>query len=159
MRDAMLSVCPIDNCSHAGTMGVIGREDRALLRSNPSARTDAGTSAGSSRHGGSRSPCLFWPESDKPRGFGGRAPKADPGAVCQLSRLQGGVKPQGCPLSHARPPDPVPLFGEGLLASHGKNKGLADTHQPGPRKDFPSQSAKLRKSSRITDEISPAAVL
>jgi len=75
MRDAMLSVCPIDNRSHAGTMGVIGREDRALLRSNPSARTDAGTSAGSSRHGGSRSPCLFWPESDKPRGLGAEPPR------------------------------------------------------------------------------------
>ena len=82
----MLSVCPIDNCNHAGTMGVIGREDRALLRSNPSARTDAGTGAGSSRHGGSRSPSLFWPESEKPWGFGGKAPKTNLGAVCQLSR-------------------------------------------------------------------------
>ena len=85
----MLSVCPIDNGDHAGTMVVIGREDRALLRSNPSARTDAGTGAGASPHGGSRSPSLFWPESDKPRGFGGRAPKTELGTMCQLSRSRG----------------------------------------------------------------------
>jgi hypothetical protein len=85
----MLSVRAIDNDNHAGTMGGIGREDRALLRSNPSARTDAGTGAGAYRHGGSRSPNLFWPQSDKPRGSGGRAPSSDLNTVCQLSRSMG----------------------------------------------------------------------
>ena len=85
----MLSVCSIDNCSHAGTMGVIGREDRALLRSNPSAGTEAGTGAGSSRHGGSRSPNLFWPQSEKPRGFGGRAPRQTPARCANCQDLPG----------------------------------------------------------------------
>ena len=90
MRDAMLSVCPIDNCSHAGTMGVIGREDRALLRSNPNARTDAGTWTGVSPSTRRLSALnMFWPQSEKPRGFGGRAPKTDAGMVCQLSRSLG----------------------------------------------------------------------
>ena len=91
---------PLDKGPHADTLDKgdrtdtikdIGREDRALLRSNPSARTDAGTEAGSPRDGdfprdgGSRSPRLFWPQSVKPRGSGGRAPSSDPKTVCQLS--------------------------------------------------------------------------
>ena len=84
-----MNVGQIDKCSHVGTMGDVGREDRALLRSNPSARSDAGTGSGAYPHGGSRSPSLFWPESDKPWGFGGKAPKTNPGAVCQLSRSTG----------------------------------------------------------------------
>ena len=72
-----MSICKIDKCNHVGTMGVVGREDRALLRSNPSARTDAGTRTGASRPAGRLSaPNMFWLQSEKPRGFGGRAPKS-----------------------------------------------------------------------------------
>ena len=38
----------IDDVRRVATMRVVGREDRALLRSNPSARADAGTWAGAS---------------------------------------------------------------------------------------------------------------
>jgi len=95
----MLSVCPIDNCSHAGTMGIIGREDRALLRSNPSARTDAGTWTGVSPVAGRLSALnMFWPQSENPWGSGGRAPSSDPHTVCQLSRSLGAVQLGGvCP--------------------------------------------------------------
>ena len=103
-RAAMLSVRPVDNCKHAGTMRDIGREDRALLRSNPSARTDAGTGAGAYSHGGSRSPSLFWPQSDKPWGFGGKAPKTNPPAVCQLSRSSGLDRWLGAGFRGRRPP-------------------------------------------------------
>jgi hypothetical protein len=49
-------------------MEYVGREDRAMLGSNPSARTDGGTSAGDSRNGSLLLPfrrCLA-PQSDKP---------------------------------------------------------------------------------------------
>ncbi len=84
--ETMLNACMIDKCNDVVIIRNVGREDRALLRGNPSARFDAGTGAGAYPHGGSCSPNLFWPESDKPRGFGGSAPKANPGAVGQLSR-------------------------------------------------------------------------
>ncbi len=41
----------IDRAAGGRKMESIGREDRALLRSNPSARSDAGTWAGASRQG------------------------------------------------------------------------------------------------------------
>jgi hypothetical protein len=41
----------IDTGAAHWKMESIGREDRALLRSNPSARSDAGTWAGASRQG------------------------------------------------------------------------------------------------------------
>jgi len=87
--EPMLSVCEVDKCNHAGTMELVVREDRALLRSNPSARTDAGTDAGSSRHGGSRSPSLFWPESDKPRGFGAEPPRQTLARCANCQDLEG----------------------------------------------------------------------
>ena len=83
----MLRVCRIDTCNHMSTMWVAGREDRALLRSNPSARTGAGTGAGAYLRGRLSPPNLFWPQSEKPWGSGGKAPSSDPGAVCQLSTL------------------------------------------------------------------------
>ena len=84
-----MSICDLDRWNAASTIGLVGREDRALLRSNPSAWTDAGTGAGVWPRPNSRSSNLFWPESDKPWGFGGKAPKTNPGAVCQLSRSLG----------------------------------------------------------------------
>ena len=49
----------IDDVRRVATIGVVGREDRALLRSNPSVRSDAGTWAGASarRRLLSSSPC------------------------------------------------------------------------------------------------------
>jgi hypothetical protein len=46
----------------------VGREDRAMLGSNPSARTDGGTSAGVSRNGRLLPPFqrMSCPKSDKP---------------------------------------------------------------------------------------------
>jgi len=67
----------IDAGPLAATIGAIGREDRALLRNNPSARTDAGTGAGVRTPSDSRTSSLFWPQSDKPRGSGGRAPSSN----------------------------------------------------------------------------------
>src|SRR4051794_13212516 len=49
-------------------MANVGREDRAMLGSNPSARTDGGTSAGVSRNGRLLPPFqrMSCPKSDKP---------------------------------------------------------------------------------------------
>ena len=72
------------------TMWHVGREDRALLRSNPSARTDAGTWTGASPSAGRPFRLImFWPQSDKPRGLGGRAPKVNPRAVGHMSSTCG----------------------------------------------------------------------
>ena len=100
-----MSICELDRWNVASTIGLVGREDRALLRSNPSAWTDAGTGAGVWLRPNSRCPSLFWPESDKPWGFGGQAPKTNPGAVCQLSRSEG-----------RRNAPPAPLRGSGFPA-------------------------------------------
>jgi hypothetical protein len=60
----------IDFHSFRPTIRSIGREDRAMLGSNPSARTDGGTSAGASAL--NRCSCsqefqmMFCPKSDKP---------------------------------------------------------------------------------------------
>lgn len=73
------------------TITQVGREDRALLRSTPSARSDAGTWTGTSPfHEECPSPpSLFWPESEKPRGSGGRAPRNAVRAVCHMSTSRG----------------------------------------------------------------------
>lgn len=73
------------------TIAAVGREDRALLRSNPSARTGAGTWTGASPSPARRPapPTLFWPESDKPWGSGGQAPSHPHRAVCHLARSTG----------------------------------------------------------------------
>ena len=68
----------VDLRCRSETMAIAGREDRALLRSNPSARADAGTWAGAGlleRPLPSLSTCSGR-QGDKPRGPGGRAPRS-----------------------------------------------------------------------------------
>jgi hypothetical protein len=81
----------IDRYGATGTMPNVEREDRALLRSNPSARLDAGTWTGASLNVTWRLPPLnmFWLRSEKPRGAGGRAPDHALRAVCHLARSTG----------------------------------------------------------------------
>jgi len=84
-----MNVYGIDRLDYAVNIDSVGREDRALLRSNPSARTGAGTGVGAWPRLGSHSPSLFWPSSEKPWGSGGKAPSSGPTATCQLSRFSG----------------------------------------------------------------------
>ncbi len=81
----------IDAGCNRRTMRRVGRADKALQRSNPSARADAGTGAGLSPSAARPPPplTLSWLQSDKPRGSGGRAPTARTRAVCHMSLSRG----------------------------------------------------------------------
>ena len=75
------------------TIADAGGEDRALLRSNPSAHAGAETQAGgcqSDRPLSLLRPTAFSPQSDKPRGLG-QSPKATPrtgGTYVNIGRLE-----------------------------------------------------------------------
>jgi hypothetical protein len=82
----------VRNCGR--TMADAGGEDRALLRSNPSARAGAETQAGgrqSDRPLSLLTPPAFSPQSDKPRGLG-QSPKE--------TRRTGGTYVNICGLDH-----------------------------------------------------------
>ena len=70
----------IDEIRMGVTMCVVGREDRALLRSNPSARSDAGTWAGASARQGLLSPSPCSGSEALNLGVWGRAPTPRSGA-------------------------------------------------------------------------------
>ncbi len=79
---------PLDDRLHHRTIAIIGGEDRALLRSNPSARSDAGTEAGvrttsgfppTSTCSGHQAQNLGGPGAEPPQRF-------EPRAVCHLAR-------------------------------------------------------------------------
>ena len=83
----------IDAPTAAVRMIDVGPEDRALLRSNPSAGPDARTETGvrpsrpDARLSWRQSPTCPWPQSGKPRGSGGRAPVAV-GHMSRSTRLR-----------------------------------------------------------------------
>jgi hypothetical protein len=77
MREATSSV--VDAGLRTGTIGSCRREDRAMLRSNPSAQPTPGHGRGHRLGQCSRSPHHVLAESDKPRGSGGSAPDVPTG--------------------------------------------------------------------------------
>jgi hypothetical protein len=108
---------PLDGGRRSSTMAAIGPEDRALLRSNPSAETDAGTGAGAS--GESRRlpplPLLAWPQSAKPWGSGGKAPR-NPQTLTGVPyvKIEGAAEPR-----LRRPPPPPPGRRKRRVGIHG----------------------------------------
>ena len=83
----------LDDRRRGRTMVIIGGEDRALLRSNPSARSDAGTEAGvqttselppTPTCSGRKAQNLGGPGAEPPQ-------RLQPRAVCHLARSSGRV--------------------------------------------------------------------
>ena len=84
---------PLDDRLRHRTIAIVGGEDRALLRSNPSARSDAGTGTGVSPL--ARRPSTPTCSGHKALNLGspGAEPpqRSDPRAVCHLATSLGRV--------------------------------------------------------------------
>lgn len=82
---------PLDDRLRHWTIALIGGEDRALLRSNPSARSDAGTEAGVRTTSGlPPTPTCSGHKAQNLGGPGAEPPKrSDPRAVCHLATSSG----------------------------------------------------------------------